>query len=180
MQERPAEIVACDVLRDLERNAAPSPECAQAALEAIVASHPHWAEPACRLALLHYVRRDYAGAQRMADAALESKPWHFEALHLQLLLCLAHRRDSVAALRWARKGLPPLSTISGGSSSLQPSRRRQRWVQWAVQTASLQLAQLERESEESESSLLWTTTTTTGSAAPTQQATSAAAAAAWQ
>ena len=149
IHECPADIHAVDAIAVLEQDCSHT-DHAEAVLQQIVAEHPYWPEPRSRLALLWMVQGRYGEADAAVQTVLQQKPWHFEALHMQVFLKLvmvvageSHHSSSsssswVQALPYARRELPPLE---------QP-RRRDRWVDRAVQQAYQHLAQREGRAEQ--------------------------------
>lgn len=110
-------------------------------------THCLWVEPMNRLALLLFLKGKYDECQELITAVLNEKPWHFEALHLQLLLALVMTKTNGncarttgtiqrSALYWARKGLPPL----------HHTKRRAIWISNAIEQAKGMLAHLEDDS----------------------------------
>ena len=91
-----------------------------------------WPEPAARLALILFNQGRYVECREYTDAVVAVKPWHFEALQLQVLLRLVNR-DYAAAIVAARAGLPPVTQF----------RRRAAWIERAVSQAVSQLNALE-------------------------------------
>jgi hypothetical protein len=74
---------------------------------------------------------------------LQHKPWHFEALHLNLLNALifySANADANEALLWraARKTLPPLNNRTN-------HRRRRAWVKQAMEQARESLVRAEQD-----------------------------------
>lgn len=83
-----------------------------------------WVEPFLRLAMYYAAVGHYSQSDEYIQIVLSHKPWHFEALYLQL--CVSLRTDSANLYASARSCLPPLS---------RPNHRRQ-WVDRQVQIAS--------------------------------------------
>lgn len=95
-----------------------------------------WPEPAARLALLLFLQGQYRESQEYTDAVLSAKPWHFEALQLQVLLKLVMSSvDQAGAVVAARAGLPPV----------QQPRKRAAWIKRAVSQANAQMDAFERQ-----------------------------------
>lgn len=120
----------------------------------ITDSNMEWIEPMNRLAYILYMKREYNECQYWLNIILQEKPWHFDALQLQLLLVLSssnHTSDShhhyrstsnrkrkcaiipIEAIYWARKGLPPI----------HHTKRRKVWINNAINHAKHTLYQLE-------------------------------------
>ena len=116
--------------------------------------HDHWPEPYSRLALLWFVQGRYQECERAVQTVLQQKPWHFEALQMQVLLQLVNNNNNnnnnstnnhwAVALPYARRGLPPL----------QQRKRRHRWVDWAVQQAQHQLLRLEERDDRARATVI--------------------------
>ena len=124
----------------------------EAALRQMSERYPAWAEPYSRLATLLYYKGEAREAIEMAEKAVDLKPWHFEALHIAVLLSQQIQEnddddndDSAAAAstttihpkraqRLARKALPDLTDRRG----------RQVWVERAVAQAAQQLREAEQ------------------------------------
>jgi len=123
----------------------------EAALRQMSERYPAWAEPYSRLATLLYYKGEAREAIEMAEKAVDLKPWHFEALHIAVLLSQQIQEndddDSVAAAaatptfihqkraqRLARKALPDLKDRQG----------RKVWVERAVAQAAQQLREAEK------------------------------------
>lgn len=87
----------------------------------------HWAEPVSRLSALLYFQGRSDESEHWCDVALAVKPWHFEAVHTQVLNAL-REKDIARAIRCQRKGLPPLNPRTN-------NRARKAWVKRAVQEA---------------------------------------------
>jgi hypothetical protein len=113
-------------------------------------SNGEWTEPINRLAFLLFVKRRYDESLAYCRIVLQQKPWHFEAIQLQVLLSLVKMSSSIPqghnnnnnnknlsfpVLQWARKGLPPL----------QHRKRRKVWVDRAVSDAQKSLLDIEEE-----------------------------------
>jgi hypothetical protein len=134
IHECPCKVVSTDAVKFMEFDCT-SIAAAEETLRNILADCPirTWPEPAARLALLLFVQGRYAECQEYTDAVIVAKPWHFEALQMQVLLQLVLHRDYAAAVSAARAGLPPLS---------QP-RKRAAWIETAVSQATDQLDAME-------------------------------------
>ena len=141
IHECPADIHAVDAIQVLQ-DSCHDLQHAETVLLQIAQEHRHWPEPHSRLALLWFVQGRYDECERSVQRVLQQKPWHFEALQMQVLLQLVLKAADddndkdhswAAALPYARRGLPPL----------QQRNRRHRWVDWAVQQAQQQLLRLE-------------------------------------
>ena len=132
MHEFPSDVHGVDALHVLEQYC--SLPQAEQVLEAICAEHdaPVWSEPHCRLALVYLMQNRHEPARACLDRVLQYKPWHFEAVQMQVLLSLASG-DRKSAIVWARRGLP----------SLSHPNKRMAWVQRAVQEAQQRLEELE-------------------------------------
>jgi hypothetical protein len=129
---------AADAL-SLRRMEDECPEGTEEALRGMIARHPGWIEPRNRLALLLFLSGRCGECQLLVRTVLRHRPWHFEALQLQVLLALEFHRDRALALRWARRGLPPLRRRDRSKNSTSRSSRRQRWVEQAVRDATERL-----------------------------------------
>lgn len=108
-------------------------------LRDMIAECSSWPEPAARLALLLYSQGRYAESYEYTQMVLQKKPWHFEALQLQVLLFLVSS-DRAGAIWAARAGLP----------GLNQRRKRQAWVSKAVAQATDQLYLLEQQQRQRE------------------------------
>lgn len=101
-----------------------------------------WPEPMNRLALLYGVQGRYQPAYELVQRVLQAKPWHFEALQLQLLLTLSLEKEQQQEPGGAPPPLPVISAIACARQTLPPlsqPRKRSAWVYRAVQQAQAQL-----------------------------------------
>jgi hypothetical protein len=125
-------------------------------LQSLIAQYPAWAEPRARLAAILYHKGRLEESRVAALAAVKCKPWHFEAVQLLIMLAL-RQEDMGQALYWARRyALPNLRARLGSSSSAEDTaatatrpagvfhKRRQAWVERALQDAELQWQEAER------------------------------------
>lgn len=136
IHECPSAASSIAMLHQLEKEC-PHPTTAERALRTMVQDYPTWPEPAARLALLLGLQQDRGGeAQHYVDRVLSHKPWHFEAQHMQVLLCLQQHHRS-QAIRCARERLPPLTS----------PQRRAAWVERSVALARGQLERLEEQQQ---------------------------------
>ena len=116
----------------------------EAYLRQLVADYgvEEWVEPASRLACLLFYKGRTQESHDLCQKVLQHKPWHFEALHLNLLNALIfHSADAdgskVLLWRAARKTLPPLNYRTN-------HRRRRAWVKRAMEQARESLAKAEQ------------------------------------
>ena len=117
----------------------------EAYLRQLVAEYgiEEWVEPASRLACLLFYKGRTQDSHDLCQKVLQHKPWHFEALHLNLLIALISHganADGNKALLWraARKTLPPLNYRTN-------HRRRRAWVKRAIEQARESLARAEQD-----------------------------------
>lgn len=96
----------------------------------------YWVEPCNYLATLYYIQGKWNAAERMCRLVLEMKPWHFGALS-RIVLIHAALHDTESARRCAAARLPTYAPIG-------PNRRRQQWVDDAVEHAKSTLCTLEK------------------------------------
>jgi len=108
-------------------------------LSQMIETYPSWAEPYVRLATLLFYKGQTQESYDMTLKALEVKPWHFECFSLLVMLSL-RQGDKGKALQWARQGL--LLYKEGGKN-----RRRQEWIDKALQQAAEQLEDAEKTKE---------------------------------
>jgi hypothetical protein len=134
---------------------------AELTLRELIKQYPTWTEPPARLALLLFYNGRYAESYKFNQVVLGMKPWHFEALQLQVLLFLVSS-DRAGAIWAARCGLPPL----------HQAKKRQSWIQKAVAMASDQLLSLEQEHEHQKQQKLLTRMVHATGAAPGMPSTS--------
>jgi hypothetical protein len=129
-------------------------------LQFLIAQYPAWAEPRVRLAAVLYYKGRLQESRVAALAALQCKPWHFEAVQLLIMLAL-RQEDMGEALYWARRyALPNLrarvgsicSTDDTAATATPPAeafhKRRQAWVDRALHDAELQWQEAERVTQE--------------------------------
>lgn len=140
--ECPSNRIGSQVLINLETDCSTGQE--ELTLRKIIDdSNMEWVEPMSRLSLLLYMKKEYKECQYWLSIILREKPWHFDALQLQLLLVLTATRHDVhslpkEAIYWARKGLPPL----------HHTKRRKAWIENAIQNAKDSLHQLELQTDQ--------------------------------
>lgn len=115
-------------LQSMEESCSPGLVHELQILESMIQQHPHWVEPQIRLATLLFFKGRTSDSYRVALRAYQRKPYHFELVPLLVMLALRNQ-DLGLAVRWARRGLPPLSR----------PRHRIRWVHRAVQRAQADL-----------------------------------------
>jgi hypothetical protein len=160
--ECPQNKLGAQLIRTFEQHCSAGGHAEEKALRQIIQqSRMEWIEPMNRLAFLLYLQKQYKECQIWLNHVLQEKPWHFEAIQLQVLLLLTTSQMNQkstktskipsAALTWARKGLPPM----------HQTKRRQRWVQQAVQQAQFSLQQCIIETDRIRSTTTRATTTTT-------------------
>jgi hypothetical protein len=87
----------------------------------------HWPEPVNRLATLYYLKGNLRASEAAYLSVLAVKPWHFGALS-SLVKIYAGLNDAENARFWAARRLPTFAPIG-------PNRRREQWVQVAVDQA---------------------------------------------
>lgn len=162
----PHDSAAAKQLESMEESCSPGLFTEMQQLQAMMQKYPTWAEPKSRLATLLYFKGQTQQAYETCLETLRLKPWHFECMHLLVLLSL-RMQDFGLALYWARQGLPPMryrqrrSSSSSSSSSekdndnknhasssaadLEPvcTKRRTAWVERALKMAGDQWQQAE-------------------------------------
>lgn len=133
MNELPSAGSSIQALRSMEHTCSPSGIQEEATLRGMIYEYgvAKWPEPASRLALLLFMQKRYLEAQKLVNEVLFHKPWHYEALYLNLLLNLRGNKLSAA-----RMCLPPMS---------QP-KRRNKWIDRMVRTAEQRLEKARKKS----------------------------------
>jgi len=105
---------------------------AQVSLQTIIAEYGlYWVEPVHRLATLYYHMGKLAKAEQLCRTVLAVKPWHFGALS-GIVVVYAEMHAAAQARHDAARRLPTLAPQG-------PNRRRQQWVEQAVQQAETAL-----------------------------------------
>jgi len=134
MYERDAE--AASQLTAMQEDCSSGLLVEQQQLKRMIETHPSWAEPYARLATLLFYKGRTQESYNMVLKAVELKPWHFECYTLLIMLSL-RQQDLGQALYWARQSLLPFR--EGGKN-----RRRQEWVDTALQQAAKQWRDAEK------------------------------------
>eukprot|EP00523_Entomoneis_sp_CCMP467_P010277 CAMPEP_0168736978 /NCGR_PEP_ID=MMETSP0724-20121128/10144_1 /TAXON_ID=265536 /ORGANISM="Amphiprora sp., Strain CCMP467" /LENGTH=359 /DNA_ID=CAMNT_0008784203 /DNA_START=29 /DNA_END=1108 /DNA_ORIENTATION=+ len=98
-----------------------------------------WIEPLNRLATLYYMQGRLHESQQLCELILHHKPWHFGALS-GIVMVHASLNESYKAREWASLRMP-----SWGNGH---SRRRQAWVDTAVEQARAQLEQRQEQGQQ--------------------------------
>ncbi|KAL3940648.1 MAG: hypothetical protein SGBAC_004855 [Bacillariaceae sp.] len=99
-------------------------------------SNLEWAEPMVRLALLFFVKGQYAESLHWCHEALDVKPWHFEGGRLLVVLHL-RMGQSGPAIKAARRHLLP--RLNDRTSN----KRRIGWINQVMNTAEQILKEAE-------------------------------------
>jgi hypothetical protein len=164
------DVVAAKQLQDMEEHCSPGLVQEMQLLQNMIQQYPTWAEPKSRLAALLYFKGQTMESYHKCLETLALKPWHFECMHLLVLLSL-RMQDFGLALYWARQGLPPMRyrpkkgplgmdegerTLAPGqvpgqiapgiaAADLEPicTKRRTVWVERALKMAADQWQQAE-------------------------------------
>jgi tetratricopeptide (TPR) repeat protein len=128
-------------------------------LLAIIAQSPTWAEPKVRLAFVYYFQDRFEDSSAMAKKAIEFKPWHFEAARLLVLLSgrqlmMGQTNSAQGLLEAHKRALPTLrpnlsdgEAYAGGNEKMV-LKRRQQWVDRALNQAGEQLEEAEKATEQ--------------------------------
>lgn len=137
IHECPSQIVNIDILQFMSsQDSSCTVQEAKMILRNIIHDCPIsvWSEPGARLAYILFLQEQYAECEECVQSVLSVKPWHFEMIHLQILLELTYHHNMSRAIYIARHlGLPPL----------HHTKHRYRWVQNATRQAQDLLQQLE-------------------------------------
>jgi hypothetical protein len=96
-----------------------------------------WPEPMSRLAAILYFKGNSDESMVWANRVLTVKPWHLEAVQLQILNCLRLKNDASAEVwKFARQALPPLNSNTNNAA-------RRRWSDRALLEARRSFDQAE-------------------------------------
>lgn len=127
-------------LRDIEDLTSEGPRSwadAEDRLRAMIDEHGvYFVEPVNRLATLLFLQGRLEESKEMCELVLAVKPWHFGASSGIVMVC-AGLGDPTAARTWATRRLPPIQPTG-------MNKRRQQWVEHAVEDATKALFDAER------------------------------------
>ena len=121
----------------------------EAQLREMMERFPNWAEPPLRLGVLYFFKGRTQESYRLALEALKLKPWHIEAPQLLIMICLRND-DLKQALYWARRSLPRMTESIMELDKERFLRRRQVWVENALEQAQKMLAEAEQSRDREE------------------------------
>lgn len=145
MVER-GDVTSAQRLRDMEQLCSNGLVVEEAALRDMISDYGmDWPEPMSRLAAVLYYKGNSEESMIWANRVLQVKPWHFEAVQLQLLNCLRLRQDEedlqlggdgVEIWKFARQALPPLNPATNHAA-------RRKWTDRALTEARRSFNQAE-------------------------------------
>lgn len=127
-------------LRDIEELTAEGPRSwreAEERLRDLIDEHGvYFVEPVNRLATLLFLQGRLEESRALCEIVLTIKPWHFGASS-GIVMVLAGLGDTTSARTWAARRLPPIQPTGS-------NKRRQQWVERAVDDATNALFDAER------------------------------------
>jgi hypothetical protein len=126
----------------MEKHCSSGLENEEEQLRRMMEQYPSWAEPVLRLTTLLFFKGRTDESYKMALRVVQLKPWHIEAPHLLVMICLRNK-DMKQALYWARRSLPRMTESVMAGDNERFLRRRHAWVESSLAEAKKQLAKAE-------------------------------------